>query len=58
MRIRAVLCAGLWLVGIVSAQAQGQAVEVKPGLWMTGTRHLIDGRPTPASQGPLGALSA
>ena len=51
--------AGAWLMALAAfAQAQGQAVEVKPGLWMTGTRHLIDGRPTPASQGPLGALSA
>lgn len=49
--------AGAWMMALAaSAQAQGQAVEVRPGLWMTGTRHLVDGKPTPASQGPLGAL--
>ena len=57
MSIRAFMCAAVWLVCAASAHAQGQAVEVKPGLWMTGTRHLIDGKPTPASQGPLGALA-
>lgn len=48
--------ASLLLVAL-QVQAQGQAVPVKPGLWMTGTRHAIDGKATPASMGPLGMLS-
>jgi hypothetical protein len=43
---------------VLEVQAQGQAVPVQPGLWMTGTRHTVDGKPSPASQGPLGMLSA
>ncbi len=49
---------GVLMLCALPAQAQGQAVPVKPGLWMTAVRHTVDGKATPASMGPLGMLSA
>lgn len=51
------LLAAVCVLCVQPAQAQGQAMPVKPGLWMTAVRHTVDGKATPASMGPLGMLA-